>query len=297
MNYFVRQRTRFPWQGWFCLGVVVAIWLLIEESAIAHPENDSAVLDLLKHQNLTPSLMLVGLGIAFLLGAGHALSPGHGKTMVAAYLVGSKGTPLDAIVLGLVTTTAHMLTVFLLGLVALFASQYILPEQLSHFLGPIAGLTVCGVGCWLLVKYFKNPSDPDCHHHHHEGLSHNPENHSHDSHTHAHHHSHEHSHPQSEATLGSLIAMGIAGGIIPCPSALVLLLTAIGLNQTAYGMFLIGSFSLGLSAVLVGIGLAVLYARQWFNYLPKSERLRRYLPVMSAIAVIITGAILTAYSV
>jgi nickel/cobalt exporter len=269
--------------------VVVAIWLLTEESAIAHPENDSAVLDLLKHQNLTPSLMLVGLGIAFLLGAGHALSPGHGKTMVAAYLVGSKGTPLDAIVLGLVTTTVHMLTVFLLGLVALFASQYVLPEQLSHFLGPIAGLTVCGVGCWLLVKYFKNPSDSDCHHHH-EGqpreLSHNIEI-----------HPHEHSHSQSKETLGSLIVMGIAGGIIPCPSALVLLLTAIGLNQTAYGIFLIGSFSLGLSAVLVGIGLAVLYARQWLNYLPESGRLRRYLPVMSAIAVIITGAILTAYSV
>ncbi|MBW4622441.1 MAG: sulfite exporter TauE/SafE family protein [Cyanosarcina radialis HA8281-LM2] len=293
MNYFVRLLTGVHRQGWFGLGVLVTIWLLTGESALAHPENDSAVLDLLNHENLTPSLTLAGLGIAFLLGAGHALSPGHGKTMVAAYLVGSRGTALDAVLLGFVTTIAHMLTVFLLGLVALFASQYVLPEQLSHFLGPIAGLTVCVVGCWLLVKYLKHPSDSDCHHHHHEGqpggLSHKIELHSHDSHT--------HTHTQSERKLGSLIAMGVAGGIIPCPSALVLLLTAIGLNQTAYGMFLIGSFSLGLSAVLVGIGLAVLYARQWLNYLPESGRMRRYLPVMSAIAVIITGAILTAYSV
>jgi nickel/cobalt exporter len=289
MNYLVRQRTRFPWQSWLCLGVAIAIWLLTGENAIAHPENDSAVLDLLNHQNLTPSLTLAGLGIAFLLGAGHALSPGHGKSMVAAYLVGSRGTPLDAIVLGLVTAIAHMLTVFLLGLVALFASQYVLPEQLYPFLGPIAGLTVCGVGCWLLVKYLKNPSAPDCHHHHHDLEPH--------SHEHSHDRPHAHSHSESEGTLGSLIAMGVAGGIIPCPSALVLLLTAIGLNQTVYGMFLIGSFSLGLAAVLVGIGLAVLYARQWFDFLPESSRLRRYLPVVSAIAVILTGAILTAYSV
>lgn len=260
--------------------------------AMAHPGHGSVYLQSLVEQSLTPTLTLTGIGIAFLFGAGHALAPGHGKTMVAAYLVGSRGTPFQALLLGLVTTITHTLGVFALGLLALFASQYVLPETLYPILSFISGLTVCGVGFWLLESRLHDSHDHD---HKHE--------HNHDKHLHHYHHeaAHEHRHhhhlPKGSMTLQSLIALGIAGGIVPCPSALVLLLSAIALHQTAYGILLITGFSLGLASVLVALGLIVVYARQWSERFPSSRVLRQHLPVASAIAIILTGIVLTACAV
>jgi nickel/cobalt exporter len=98
-------------------------------------------------------------------------------------------------------------------------------------------------------------------------------------------------------TLPSLVALGIAGGIVPCPSALVLLLSAIALHQATYGMLLVSAFSLGLASVLIAIGLLVVYARQWFYLLPSGNALQQQLPIVSAIAVILVGAVLTACAV
>jgi nickel/cobalt exporter len=281
---------------WHCsrklsvVGAVLAVMVTWLQAlpAMAHPGHAGVFLQSLVEQSLTPTLTLTGIGIAFLFGAGHAIAPGHGKTMVAAYLVGSRGTPFHALLLGLVTTITHTLGVFALGLVALFASQYVLPETLYPILSFISGLTVCGVGFWLLDSRLH-----DSHHHDHH----------HDEHLHHHHHQevHEHRHhhhvPKSPMTLQSLIALGIAGGIVPCPSALVLLLSAIALHQTAYGILLISGFSLGLASVLVAIGLIVVYARQWSDRLPSSGALRQHLPVASAVAIILTGIVLTACAV
>lgn len=272
------------------VGAVLAVMVTWLQAlpAIAHPGHGGVFLQSLVHQSLTPTLTLTGIGIAFLFGAGHAIAPGHGKTMVAAYLVGSRGTPFHALLLGLVTTITHTLGVFALGLVALFASQYVLPETLYPILSFISGLTVCGVGFWLLDSQLHNSHD---------------HNHNHDEHLHHHHHQdvHEHQHhhhvPNSPMTLQSLIALGIAGGIVPCPSALVLLLSAIALHQTAYGILLISGFSLGLASVLVAIGLIVVYARQWSDRFPSSGALRQHLPVASAVAIIVTGIVLTACAV
>lgn len=260
--------------------------------AMAHPGHGGVFLQSLVEQNLTPTLTLTGIGIAFLFGAGHAIAPGHGKTMVAAYLVGSRGTPFHALLLGLVTTITHTLGVFALGLVALFASQYILPETLYPILSFISGLTVCGVGFWLLDSRLHDSHDHD---HNHE-YSHNKHLHHHHHHE-VHEHGHHHHLPKEPMTLQSLIVLGIAGGIVPCPSALVLLLSAIALHQTAYGILLISGFSLGLASVLVAIGLIVVYARQWSDRFPSSRALRQHLPVASAVAIILTGIVLTACAV
>lgn len=258
----------------------IVTWLG-EKPAMAHPGHGDISLSAIAQQNLTPTAILTGLGIAFLFGASHALTPGHGKTMVAAYLVGSQGTPQHALLLGLVTTVTHTLSAFALGLLALFASRYLLPEQLYPILSFISGMTVCGVGLWLLEERLSNSVGDDYHHHHEKA--------------HEHHHHH---HPQEKkVTLQSLFALGVAGGIVPCPSALVLLLSAIALHQTAYGMLLLSAFSIGLASVLVTLGLSVVYAYQWLDRLPSIGMLRQHLNVASPIVIILTGVVLTAGAV
>lgn len=268
MLLFHRQWISYLWA--ILPGMVV---LFTAKPALAHIGHGEFLTKTLIHQQLTPTLVMTGLGIAFLFGAGHALSPGHGKTMVAAYLVGSQGTPQQAVLLGLVTTITHTLGVFLLGIVALLASQYILPETLYPILSLLSGVTVCGVGFWLLDQRLS------AHEHHH-----------------SHHHHHHHA-PSKSVTDRSLIALGIAGGIVPCPSALVLLLSAIALHQAAYGVVLISAFSLGLASVLVAIGLIVVYAHQWIDRLPNTTRFLQKLSILGAVAVIVAGAALTAIAV
>ncbi|BCL38711.1 nickel/cobalt transporter [Nostoc sp. MS1] len=258
------------WLSYFWAVVSAIFVLLMAKPALAHIGHGEFFTKTLIHQQLTPSLVITGFGIAFLFGAGHALAPGHGKTMVAAYLIGSQGTPQQAILLGVVTTITHTLGVFTLGIVALVASQYILPDTLYPILSLLSGLSICAVGFWLLDQRL-------------------------DTHEHDHHHHH---HPHSKSvTTQSLITLGIAGGIVPCPSALVLLLSAIALHQAAYGVVLISAFSLGLASVLVAIGLVVVYAHQWIDRLPNSGKLLQKLSLVGAIVVIVTGAALSAIAV
>jgi len=239
---------------------------------LAHIGHGNFLTQNLARMSLSPPLMLGGMGLALMAGAGHAFSPGHGKTMVAAYLVGSRGTPQHAILLGLVTTLTHTISVFALGILALLLSRYVLPERLYPFLSLLSGLMVCGVGFWLLDR-FLNPGPK---HHH--------------SHSHAPNHTHHPAYPQD--TLQSLIALGIAGGLVPCPSALVLLLSAIALHQAAYGLLLVCAFSFGLAVVLVSIGLVVIYAHKWLKQFSLVRPLQPYLALISAIAVIAVGTTL-----
>ncbi|MDM9583839.1 sulfite exporter TauE/SafE family protein [Nostoc sp. GT001] len=263
------------------LGLALLVSFLPSQSAVAHIGHGSFLMQNLAQMTLSPSLMFSGIGIALVAGAGHALSPGHGKTMVAAYLVGSRGTPGQAVVLGLVTTLTHTISVFALGILALLLSQYILPEQLYPFLSLLSGLMVCSVGFWLLDRYF-NPA-PEHHHTHNDS---------------EHHHTHnDRHHSANQVTLQSLLTLGIAGGLVPCPSALVLLLSAIALHQTAYGLILVCAFSVGLAVVLVTIGLVIIYAHQWLKRFSWVQPLQQYTPIISAIAVIIVGSVLMACAV
>ncbi|MCC6444982.1 MAG: sulfite exporter TauE/SafE family protein [Armatimonadetes bacterium] len=215
--------------------------------------------------------MAAGLLIAFLFGALHALSPGHGKAMVAAYLVGSRGTARHAVFLGLVVTVSHTAGVFLLGLVTLFASRHVVPDRLYPVLNIGSGLAVCAVGARLLYNRA-------CHFR--------------DEHSHLHPHPLEHSHshiPKGPVTAGALLALGVSGGMVPCPSALVVLLSAVALHRIAYGLALIAAFSLGLASVLVAVGLAVVSARGWISRLPASGPVLERLPVASAALITLIG--------
>src|SRR5581483_10216825 len=229
-------------------------------------------------------IMLLSFLIAFGLGALHALSPGHGKTVVAAYLVGSRGTARHALLLGLIVTMSHTAGVFALGLATLSLSRYIVPERLYPWLGLFSGVTIAALGLSLFIRRWRTMG----HRHGPAGHSHGPGGHSHD-------HPHPHSHPDpGRRTLPGLLGLGVTGGIIPCPSALVVLLSAIAFHRVAFGLLLIVAFSAGLAATLVGIGLMMVYLGGWIGGMERLGRGSRLLPVFSAAAVTLLGGIIAA---
>jgi ABC-type nickel/cobalt efflux system permease component RcnA len=235
---------------------------------------------LLQQGSLSPAVLAAGLAVAFALGAIHALSPGHGKTIVAAYLVGTRGTPRHAVFLGGMVTFTHTATVFLLGFVTLFLSRYVLPEKIYPVLGVVSGLSIVWIGASLFLRRLHVAR-----HHHGE---------------HRHHHHHDHRHvPEGDVTMGSLIALGASGGLVPCPSALVLLLSSVALGRVALGLTLLVAFSAGLAIVLMAIGLAVLYAKHLLPATAKAARspLLRYLPVASAGVITCAGVLMTVVAV
>jgi nickel/cobalt exporter len=203
-------------------------------------------------------VLILLLLAAFGWGAVHALSPGHGKAMVAAYLVGTRGTARHAAALGATVTVTHTAGVLLLGVVALTLSAFILPEQLYPWLNLASGLLVVGVGAAVLRKRARR------HHHHH------------------------HHHPEDLSTRG-ILAMGASAGLIPCPSALVVLLGAVAQHQLALGLVMIVAFSLGLAATLTALGIAVVRATK----LPVPSRVAAALPTASAFAIVCVGVVLT----
>jgi nickel/cobalt transporter (NicO) family protein len=217
---------------------------------------------------------------AFGWGAVHALSPGHGKAMVAAYLVGTRGTPRHALALGAIVTATHTAGVFALGAITLALSAYVLPETLYPWLNLISGVLVVGIGASVLRANLRRRRRADAHHHEHH---------------HHHHHGHDHHHhlPQQPGWRG-LLAMGAAAGLIPCPSALVVLLGAIAQGEVALGMLLIVAFSAGLAATLTALGLAVVLATRFIRRLRVPSGLVTALPAGSAVVIVIVGCVLTA---
>ena len=241
---------------------------------------------------LGPWTILTSLLIAAILGGVHAFTPGHGKTVVGAYLVGSRGTARHALLLGLVVTATHTLGVYLLGLGTLAASAWIVPERLFPWISVISGLLVVAVGASLATSRLRTAASH--HHHHHHGDDHD-HGHEHDhEHHHHHHHDHDHGHahlppPGTPITIRSLVALGISGGLLPCPSALVVMLGAIALGRIAFGLALIVAFSVGLASVLTAIGVVLVYARGLLERLPLDGRFARYAPVASALVISLAG--------
>jgi nickel/cobalt exporter len=225
---------------------------------------DAGFASLIGRRHLGALLLLASLAAAFFWGMAHALSPGHGKTIVAAYLVGQRGTPWHAAALGAIVTATHTIGVFALGLVTLALSQFIVPEQLYPWLNLTSGLLVVGIGATVFRSRLKHR------------------------HAHAHHH-HRHEAPGRR----SLLAVGISGGLLPCPSALVVLLAAISLHRIAYGMLLIVAFSAGLALSITGIGLVAVFAKQVFKRASFQGRLLRLLPAASALVILAAGLAMT----
>ncbi len=255
--------------------------------------------ELISPKELSAPVMMLSLLFAFLLGAGHALTPGHGKTIVGAYLVGSRGTAKHAAFLGLTVTATHTIGVFIMGFIALFASKYILPERLFPWLGTISGLLVVGIGVslfWKRIQFARGAAVSHKHTHVHEGSHSHEVGHSHEGeHTHDGVHFHSHLPPganREPVTWKSLLALGISGGMLPCPSAIVVLLSAVALGRIGFGLLLIVAFSVGLAGVLTGIGVMMVYARRFFERFKTTGPMIRWLPVGSALVVTIAGAVI-----
>jgi ABC-type nickel/cobalt efflux system permease component RcnA len=227
---------------------------------------DAGFTRLIGRRRLSALVVLVSLVAAMFWGAAHALSPGHGKTIVTAYLVGRRGKPRDAALLGAIVTATHTAGVFALGLVTLALSQWIVPERLYPWLDLTAGVSVIAIGAAVLRARAR-----DLHH------------------GHPHHHDHEHG-------LRSLLAVGISGGILPCPSALVVLLAAISLHRLAFGLVLIVAFSLGLAAAITGVGLLAVLARGAFARRSFDGLVFRLLPAASAAVIIAAGLVMTVHA-
>jgi nickel/cobalt exporter len=256
----------------------------------------------------SPIVILISLLAALLWGAVHAFTPGHGKTVVAAYLVGDRGTARHAVFLGLTVTLTHTLGVFALGGVAIYLARYILPEALFPWLSVVSGLLVVVIGLSLLFSRSRGlgAGSGKAHHtqtEHADGAHTHSHVHSAASHSrsgHEHTYSHDgHTHSQlppgadgSKVSIRSLIALGVSGGLVPCPAALVLLLSAISLGQPGFGMVLVVVFSMGLAVVLTGIGLLMVYARQLFERYSFEARIPRFLPVASAAAISFVGLVI-----
>jgi ABC-type nickel/cobalt efflux system permease component RcnA len=243
-------------------------------------------------ERVSAAVVAVSMLAAFFWGAAHALTPGHGKAVVAAYLIGARGTARHACILGLTVTLTHTAGVFLLGAVTLYLSRYILPEVLYPWLSVASGLLVVLIGLVLLYRHVdKRSHDRKAGHTHvehahpHDGEhSHAHYTHSHDGYTHAHL-----SADDSKITWRGLMALGVSGGLVPCPAALVLLLGAISLHRLGFGMVLVFAFSAGLAVVLTGIGLLMIYARKLFERFSFETRVPRLLPIVSASIITLAG--------
>jgi nickel/cobalt exporter len=257
---------------------------------------------------------------AFGWGALHALSPGHGKAMVAAYLVGTKGKARHAVALGGTVTIAHTIGVFALGFVTLALSQYVLPEDLYPWLNLVSGLLVVVIGAGVLRSRMRwararrqkaaagialpaeHGPNADGGHSHAHGHGHGHAHHHGHGHAH-HHHDHDHDHDHDHTvTRRSLIGLGAAAGLIPCPSALVVLLAAISQHEVGLGLLLIVAFSLGLAGTLTALGLGVVYARRLLPRLsvPRlagAGRVVTALPAASAVVIVGVGCVLTANAI
>ncbi len=251
-------------------------------------------------QDLTPLAVIVSLAIAFVLGIIHALSPGHGKTIMAAYLVGAKGSSRQAVGLGLAVTVSHTLGVLALAGITLAASSILPPERLYPILGVISGALVIAIGASLLWSRLRamglgrrlRPHD----HGHDHGQDHG---HSHDhgqSDDHGHPHPHSHAPADTSISWRGLLALGLSGGLVPSASALILLLGSIAAGRVAYGLVLVLGFGLGMAVVLAGIGLLIVNARRLIERRPSVAGLRRIAaPIQLATAslVVVLGIMLT----
>lgn len=241
-------------------------------------------------RELTVPVGLLALLLAVVLGASHAAMPGHGKTIMAAYLAGRRGTPRDAVTVGATVTLTHTAGVLTLGLLLPVATT-LAGETVLTWLGLASGLLVTGIGVWLLRSAVRGrPTHGHHHHHHGHGHGHGHGAHGHGAHGHRPHdhdhphpephtgdgssavavltpvqtepHPHPHPHPHpAAATRGGLIGMGIAGGLVPSPSALVVLLGAVALGRTAFGVLLVLGYGLGMAGTLTLAGLLLVRLR------------------------------------
>ena len=237
--------------------------------------------DFLGRRHLTVGFAVISVLAALAFGVVHALAPGHGKTVMAAYLVGQRGTRRQALQLGAVVTFTHTASVLLLGALLALGSLAA-PERVVPLTEVVSGLLLAGLGLYLgalAVRRLRTGHGHDQHHHH---------EHSHDGGP-----AHSHALPAGPVGWRTLAGMGVAGGLVPSPSALVVLLGATALGRAWFGVVLVVCYGLGMAVTLTGAGLlllraqAVLDRRGWSA--GRGRRLARLLPVLTAAVVVVVG--------
>jgi len=215
----------------------------------------------------TGPLMLLAVLLSFGFGALHALGPGHGKTLMAAYLVGSGGGVRHAVGIGGAVAAMHTASVLALGIVVLSATEVFAPEAVYPWLSLGSGIIALSLGAWMLVVRLATSDDET-------------------------EHGHEHSHPETAVlSRKGLTAIALAGGILPSPSALLVLLASVAIHRVAFGLVLIAAFSIGLASALVGVGILALRTRDALAH-RLSTRLGRLVPVASAAVIATLGLML-----
>jgi nickel/cobalt exporter len=233
------------------------------------------------------------LAASFWLGAVHAATPGHGKTIAAAYIVGVRGRPVDALVLGVFVTLSHTSGIVLVALLATAGSTWLIPQRIEAYVAVATGILVVGIGCWMLRTQMRLVATARAQEHLHEDDPHEGG---------PHYHSHGwglvHTHDieaiaQARPRLGVLLALGIAGGLLPDPGALAILLAAIAKGKFVLGIAIVIVFSLGFASVLVAVGLvAARVGRLILDWL--SSRWIALIQIGAALLILGIGLVLTA---
>jgi ABC-type nickel/cobalt efflux system permease component RcnA len=284
---------------------------------------DRRLADLIGDRGLTPVAGTLAVLLAVLLGCGHALLPGHGKTVMAAYLAARRGRSRDAIVVGATVTATHTVGVFVLGL-AISLSSTLAGDQVIRWLGAGSGLLVAGIGVFMLRAALPGRRTPPA-----PTSAALPEpvlagavraagssevvhgsaapDHGHDDAGHVHEHGHSHGHGHTHGPVvgrRGLIGMGVAGGLVPSPSALIVLLASIGLGRTVFGVVLVLAYGLGMATTLAAVGLLLVGLRGRLERRAADLRGRRWLtrlawaaPMLTASLVLVVGLALVARGV
>ena len=276
-----------------------------------------------RQTDLTPVVLLLSIVTAAALGAGHALTPGHGKTLMAAYLVGTRGTALHALGLGLSVSVSHTVGILVLAGVVVGFSDVVAPDVVVRWAPIVAACSIAVIGGWMLLTEIRRrraraaetTHDHDQDHAHDRDHGHG---HPHD-YDHGHGHPHKHAHPHtapdplehthggvthshapaagSTITWRSLFLLGLAGGLIPSTSALLILLGSIAAGRPAFGFVLVVAFGLGMAAVMGGIGFALVAARDRVERVELGDglaRVRETVPLLASVVVLSFGLFLTA---
>jgi nickel/cobalt transporter (NicO) family protein len=254
---------------------------------------------------------------SFWAGAAHAATPGHGKTIAAAYIVGARGKPIDAVILGIFVTLSHTSGIVLIGVLASLGSTWLRPQRIEAYLAIVVGIMVIGLGLWMLWAQRDlvalamgeagepgdGPGRTDAHAHDHD-------------HTHDHDHDHPHSHGHGESVvwhshgfgkvhahrldvvaenrpkLPVLLALGIAGGLLPDPAALALLLGALSSGKLLLGLITVVVFSIGFATTLVVVGIvAAKVGEKVLDWLASIWMIR--LQIATSLLIVGMGVVLT----
>ena len=224
----------------------------------------------LREASASGSFSAIALALALALGALHALSPGHGKALAAAYLAGNRARPSQAVIFGITVTVAHTAVVFAVGSLAVAIEHTIGSDRLMRSLELLAAVTVVVLGAMQLAKHWRNLTAGD------QG------------------HKHEHVHRNGMSGVRSVLALGATAGLTPCPSALAVLLTAVAVHRYGLGLVLVLAFSAGIAGTLTVTGLLVVLARRLLDRVSRGAILLRWLPVFSSVGILIIGVVLCA---